>query len=335
MCAFIPASANCSGATPFLAALREQGQPGVRRACGRSLVLVERCEEEIREAHVEPLQEAAVRERVPTELAPDAFGHLAIEAGEAGDAVRARGRRLEATQPRDHLGNGRRRTRVHGRIRYAAGRPRAAHKLVPMQAAQPPAGDPDRPVNPYEAIVAEARALIAAGNEPDWRGLKARISASGRKDRAQERALQQLERLRAVRRARTLVDREPAPPPDAGRAPAPSRAFRTRPTITGNMDVRRGGDAGAATLSWDKAAGVTSWDVRVSRRPSARAAYAAEEERSLPASETTVALELQELPIRVHLLGRGSAGQLLQRALISGLTRDNWNERWQRRATAS
>ena len=58
------------------------------------------------------------------------------------------------------------------------------------------------------------------------------------------------------------------------------------------MDVRRSGDAEAATLSWDKAAGVTSWDVRVSRRPSARAAYAAEDERSLPASETTVALEL-------------------------------------------
>jgi hypothetical protein len=101
------------------------------------------------------------------------------------------------------------------------------------------------------------------------------------------------------------------------------------------MDVRRDGDSGSATLSWDKAAGVTTWDVRVSRRPSARAAYAAEEERSLPAAETTVSLTLEELPIRVHLLGRGNAGQLLQRALISGLTRDNWNERWQRRATAS
>ena len=51
----------------------------------------------------------------------------------------------------------------------------------------------------------------------------------------------------------------------------------------------------------------------MSRRPSARAAYAAEEERSLAAAETTFALELQELPIRVHLLGRGSAGQLLRR----------------------
>jgi hypothetical protein len=193
----------------------------------------------------------------------------------------------------------------------------------------------DRPVNPYEAIVAEARALIAAGTEPNWRGLRAQISASGgRKDRAQERALQQLDRLQAVRRARSLVDREPAPPPAAPMRPR-RPGVRTRPTITGTMEVRRNGDAEAPTLTWDRAAGVTSWDVRVTRRPSARAAYAAEDERSLPAAETTVTLALGELPIRVHLLGRGSAGQLLRRALISGLTRDNWNERWQRRATAS
>ena len=112
----------------------------------------------------------------------------------------------------------------------------------------------DRPVNPYEGIVAEARAMIAAGNEPNWRALKARISASdGRKDRAQERALQQLDRLQAVRRARSLVDREPAPPPVPPVRPRRA-AFRTRPTITGNMDVRRSGDAEAPTLSWDKAA---------------------------------------------------------------------------------
>jgi hypothetical protein len=202
-----------------------------------------------------------------------------------------------------------------------------------MQAALPPAGEDSGAL--YAAVVAEARAAIAAGSEPDWGALKARISASGSPgDRAQKRALQQLERLSAVRRARTLVDREPTPPP-APPARPPRRAFRTRPTITGNMDVRRSGTADSAALSWDKAPGVTGWEVRVSRRPSARAAYAAEEERSLHATETTVALELQELPVRVHLLGRGSAGQLLQRALISGLTRDNWNERWQRRATAS
>ena len=203
-----------------------------------------------------------------------------------------------------------------------------------MQASQPPSGD-DAGAR-YEAVVAEARASIAAGAEPDWHALKARITESGgRKDRAQERALQQLERLSAVRRARTLVDRAPTPPPPPPGRPGQRSGFRTRPTITGNMDVRRSGDAEAAALSWDTTPGVASWDVRVSRRPNARAAYAAEEERSLPASETTVALQLQDLPIRVHLLGRGSGGQLLQRALISGLTRANWNERWQRRATAS
>jgi hypothetical protein len=202
-----------------------------------------------------------------------------------------------------------------------------------MQAAPPP--DSDDSGARYAAVVAEARAAIAAGSEPDWRALKARISATGGPDnRAQKRALQQLERLSAVRRARRLVDREPTPPPAPPARPG-RRVFRTRPTITGNMDVRRSGTADAAALTWDKAPGVTGWEVRVSRRPNARAAYAAEEERSLAATETAVALPLHELPVRVHVLGRGNAGQLVQRALISGLTRDNWNERWQRRATAS
>ena len=101
------------------------------------------------------------------------------------------------------------------------------------------------------------------------------------------------------------------------------------------MDVRRTGDARTAAISWDAAAGVTGWEVRVSRRPSARAAYAVEDERTAPAPETTIELPLTELPIRVHVLGRGAGGQLLRRALISGLTENNWHERWQRRATAS
>jgi hypothetical protein len=37
----------------------------------------------------------------------------------------------------------------------------------------------------------------------------------------------------------------------------------------------------------------------------------------------------------VHLLGRAANGRLVRRAVISGLTRDNWSDRWQRRASAS
>jgi hypothetical protein len=37
----------------------------------------------------------------------------------------------------------------------------------------------------------------------------------------------------------------------------------------------------------------------------------------------------------VHLFGRSANGRLVQRAVISGLTRDNWSQRWRQRASAS
>jgi hypothetical protein len=183
------------------------------------------------------------------------------------------------------------------------------------------------------AIVAEARAELAAGREPDWGLLQERVLASGASD-VSRRALQQLERLLAVQRARTLVAREPEPPrPRPGR---PARAaFRTRPTITGNMEVRRSASGAGLTLSWEAAAAVAGWETRISRRPDARTDYAVEEERTLAAGETTLELTLGELPLRVHLLGRSADGRLARRAVISGLTSDNWSDRWQRRASAS
>jgi hypothetical protein len=37
----------------------------------------------------------------------------------------------------------------------------------------------------------------------------------------------------------------------------------------------------------------------------------------------------------MHLLGRANDGRLVRRAIVSALTVDNWNDRWQRRASAS
>jgi hypothetical protein len=184
----------------------------------------------------------------------------------------------------------------------------------------------------YTAIIAEARAAIARDAEPAWDALRERIVAAGGDERERQRALQQLERLNAVHRARTRVARTSAPTP-----PPPRRrvAFRTRPTITGNMDVRRSGTGDALTLAWDRAAGVASWEVRVSRRPDARRDYTVEETRTLPPNETSAEIALDELPVRVHVLGRAHDGRLLRRAILSGLTRHNRDDRWQRRASAS
>lgn len=195
----------------------------------------------------------------------------------------------------------------------------------------------------YASILHEARAAVAAGRAPDAQAFERRVREASRRarsagatdaarvDRAESTALQQLARVIAVHRARMLVAEKQGP---AAATPSPLRRplLRSRPTISGNMDVRRQGEA---TLSWDPATGVASWEVRISERPDPRREYVVRDTLTLAASETTVDLPLGEFPLRVHLLGRGRDGRLLRRAIISALTRDGWTERWQRRASAS
>jgi hypothetical protein len=58
-------------------------------------------------------------------------------------------------------------------------------------------------------------------------------------------------------------------------------------------------------------------------------------QEELGAGETSAEVPLGPQPLRVHVLGRTRDGRLLRRAVISGLTEDNWRDRWQRRASAS
>jgi hypothetical protein len=202
-----------------------------------------------------------------------------------------------------------------------------------------------------KALVDEARARVAAGAAPDPQAaerLRALVDAARIRDpgsaqaidTAGKRALGQLERVLSVHRARTLLARAPAPPgpsrPGPSR-PVPSRraALRTRPTLSGNMDVRREGRAGAFALAWDAAPAVASWEVRVSERATARDDYTVRDELRLPAGATSVEIPLDTASLRVHVLGRRRDGRLERRAVISALTRDNWDDRWQRRASAS
>ena len=173
-----------------------------------------------------------------------------------------------------------------------------------------------------DEVLAEARAEIAAGRTPNADSLRARL-------RGDEAGLAQLERVLSVHRARARLSREPAPP-----APKPSlrSALRTKPTISANMDVRRGEPF---ALVWDASPAVVGWEVRFSERADSRADYAHLETRELPGDATSVELPLGEQALKVHLVGRSRDGRLLRRAVIAGLTRDGWNERWQRRASAS
>jgi hypothetical protein len=180
-----------------------------------------------------------------------------------------------------------------------------------------------------DAILTEARGLVAAGQDPDWKQLRDRIRALGLPDRERRQALQQLERLGAVHRARRGRRAQPAAAPE----PAPRRpALRTRATVTGNMDVRRGE---GAVLAWRAEPSVAAWELRISERRDPRGDYELRESGELPGDATEVELPLSDVPLRVHLLGRNRSGRLVRRAIVSGLTRETWGERWQRRASAS
>lgn len=191
----------------------------------------------------------------------------------------------------------------------------------------------------YAAIVDDARSQVAAGNEPDAQAFAARIRAATTRagspgTKEEQRALQQLERVLSIHRARTRVAREPAPPPPVAAVPRRTRVLRTKPTISGNMEVRRQ-KGGGTNLAWDRASRVVTWEVRFSERVDSRVDYAVRETRELPGETTSVEVALGDHPVRVHLLGRGRDGRLLSRAIISGLTPETWSEKWQRRATAS
>jgi hypothetical protein len=181
------------------------------------------------------------------------------------------------------------------------------------------------------AILDETRAQIARGDEPDASALEARIRAVP--DRDAERALEQLNRLLAVHRARRSLHAAPPRASAAQARPARRTTYKAKPTIAANMAVRAKATGDTVTLEWRAVPGVAAWEARLSERPDARSDYIERETRNLDG--TSLELSLTERPKRIHLLGRNVAGRLVQRAVISGLTADNWAERWQQRASAS
>jgi hypothetical protein len=189
--------------------------------------------------------------------------------------------------------------------------------------------------DPYAVILDQARASVAAGRNPDWSVLEARLRAVRHAERdsaAERRALQQLKALASVQRARARLA------PTTSSAPAPVRRpalLRDRPTITGTMDVRRERDGDRFVLRWERRPDVLQWEVRVSERVGARGGYEMREERELSGDATELEVSLGEVALRIHLIGRGRGGKLVRRAVMSSLTRESWGDRWQRRASAA
>src|SRR5437879_1967727 len=130
-----------------------------------------------------------------------------------------------------------------------------------------------------EVIIDEARALVAAGESPDWKTLRDRIRALGGDQRD---ALRRLERVGAGPRARASAPAAPVET-DVPRA----ALLKSRATITGNMDLRRDG---GATLIWSREPKVATWEVRISERSDPRGDYEVRESGELPGEATSMEL---------------------------------------------
>jgi hypothetical protein len=185
----------------------------------------------------------------------------------------------------------------------------------------------------HARIIDEARKRVASGRDLDPAVFESRIRAAGGDTQS---ALDQLARVLSVARARALVTGPPAGAPEQPSSPTRRPlALRTKPTISGNMDVGRERRDDAFVLTWKHEPKVTAWNVRISVRPDVRGDYVVREELSLPGGANALELPLGEHPLRVHLLGRDRGGRLVRRAIVSALTRDGWATRWERRASAS
>jgi hypothetical protein len=165
-------------------------------------------------------------------------------------------------------------------------------------------------------VLAEARAEIAAGRFPDVIALRARLAGD-------PEALARLDGVLAVHRARARVATKLS---DTFKVSDTSSALRTRPSISADLDVRR---AGEFVLEWGAAPAVAAWEIRLGERADVRADY--ETVATFETSATRVELPLGDRTMRVHIVGRSRTGKVVRRAIVSGLTRENWSDRWQKR----
>ena len=126
MCAFIPASANCSGAIPRRERCANSGTHADGALAGSGSYDVERGEEQPAK-WTSSVEEASVGEAGPCRSASDALGHREVEPGEAGDSVRGRSRRLDRPEALDDIRNAHRSIFTPGQdtthARSPAGRP--------------------------------------------------------------------------------------------------------------------------------------------------------------------------------------------------------------------
>jgi hypothetical protein len=188
----------------------------------------------------------------------------------------------------------------------------------------------------------EAQRLVLDGLVPDEDGLAAGVRAETRRyltsqpwldHPALEPAVAGAEGA-ALSALRTIVA---AAPGQDVEEPRPVRRLVLQPsaTIVGNMAVRKKPTEQGLELSFDAAANVSEWRLRVSVRPDPRQEYVEGEVVTLPSGLTSWEVELDEHPRRIQLYGHARDGRIVRRAVISALTSGNSTAQWKRQATAS
>ncbi len=192
----------------------------------------------------------------------------------------------------------------------------------------------------------EAQRLVLDGLVPDEPGLAAGIRGETRRYLSShpwlagatlEPAVAKTEEA-TLAALRAIVASAPSAAPAPATQPAqPVKRLALQPsaTIVGNMAVRKTPTAEGIELSWDAAANVTEWQVRVSVRPDPRQDYVEGEVATLPRSSTSFGVQLDEHPCRIQLYGHARDGRVVRRAVISALTSGNSGAQWKRQATAS
>lgn len=192
----------------------------------------------------------------------------------------------------------------------------------------------------------EAQRLVLDGLVPDEVGLVAGIRAETRRymrshpwlaQPGLEPALAETESTAFVRLRAILASAPAGAPPPAEPPTRPVRRLVLQPsaTIVGNMAVRKKQTENGLELSFDAAANVAEWRLRVSVRPDPRQEYVEGEAVTLPSGSTSWEVELDEHPRRIQLYGHARDGRIVRRAVISALTSGNSNAQWKRQATAS
>jgi hypothetical protein len=192
----------------------------------------------------------------------------------------------------------------------------------------------------------EAQRLVLDGLVPDEGGLAAGIRAETRRYLGShpwlahdglESAVAETDSA-ALAALRAIVASAPATAPATEMPPArPVRRLALQPsaTIVGNMAVRKQQAEQGLELSWDAAANVTEWRLRVSARPDPRQDYVEGELVTLPTGSTSFIARLDEHPRRIQITGHARDGRVVRRATISALTSGNSGAQWKRQATAS